>query len=166
GVAVRAGAGASGRAGAAETPGGGVCAGGLARAARAWVRRNAAGYRSVTVLAGDATDPAVLATLDGAADLVLTNPPYVPDGTPVPPEVARFDPPEALWAGPDGLALLPGLVARAAALLRPGGWFGTEHAELHGPAVGRLLDRHGFTGVATHPDLAGRPRFTVGRRPD
>jgi release factor glutamine methyltransferase len=150
---------------AAERPGARVYAVESAPAALAWLRRNAAGYPSVTVLAGDATDPGTAAALDGTAALVLANPPYVPAGTPVPPEVARHDPPGALWGGPDGLAVLPGVVARAAALLRPGGWFGTEHDETHAAGVARLLAARGLTEVATHPDLAGRPRFSTGRRP-
>src|SRR5438067_89753 len=113
-----AGSGAVGLSVAAEHPGAAVYAVECAPAALEWLHRNAAPYRSVTAVPGDATDPAVLAALDGTADLVLANPPYVPAGTAVPPEVARFDPPEALWGGPDGLAVLRGVVARAAALLR------------------------------------------------
>ena len=159
-----AGSGAIGLSVAAEHPGATVYLVESAPAALEWLRRNAAPYRSATVLAGDATDPTVLSTVDGTADLVLANPPYVPAGTPVPPEVARFDPPEALWGGPDGLAVLRGIVIRAAALAAPGGWLGVEHDELHAPAVAGLLAGRRLVGVATHPDLAGRPRFTVGRR--
>jgi release factor glutamine methyltransferase len=150
---------------AAEHPGARVYAVESAPAALAWLRRNAAGYPAVTVVAGDATDPGTAAALDGTAALVLANPPYIPAGTPVPPEVARHDPPGALWGGPDGLAVLPGVVARAAALLRPGGWFGTEHDETHAAGVARLLAARGLAEVATHLDLAGRPRFSTGRRP-
>src|SRR5262249_52498780 len=154
-------------------PGARVYAVESAPAALAWLRRNAAGYPAVTVLAGDATDPGTAAALDGTAALVLANPPYVPAGTPVPPELARHDPPGALCRGPpgalrggrEGLAVLPGVVARAADLLQPGGWFGTEHDETHAAGVTRLLAARGLTEVATHPDLAGRPRFTTGRRP-
>lgn len=136
--------------------------------ALAWLRRNAAdraaaGDRPVTVVAGDATDPAVLAGLDGRADLVVCNPPYVPAGTPVPPEVAAHDPPQAVFAGPDGLAVIRPVLARAAALLRPGGWLGLEHDETQADTVPRLLARW-FEEVADHPDLAGRPRYVTGRR--
>lgn len=139
-----------------------------APAALDWLRRNAAdraaaGDRPVTVVAGDATDPAVLAELDGTVDLVVSNPPYVPEGTPVPPEVADHDPPEALFAGPDGLAVIRPLVLRAARLLRPGGWFGLEHHETHEALLPRLLHPW-FTRVADHRDLAGRPRYGTGQR--
>lgn len=137
-------------------------------AALEWLRRNAAeraqaGDRPVEVVAGDATDPAVLSELDGTVDLVVCNPPYVPDGVPVPPEVADHDPPEAVFAGPDGLAVIRPVLARGAALLRPGGRIGIEHDQTHGEVVPDLM-RRWFTDVVDHRDLAGRPRFATGRR--
>lgn len=137
-------------------------------AARAWLRRNAAdraraGDRPIEVVAGDATDPAVLSELDGTVDLVVCNPPYVPDGVPVPPEVAEHEPPEAVFAGADGLAVIRPVLARAAALLRPGGQLGIEHDQTHGEAVPALM-RRWFTDVVDHRDLAGRPRYATGRR--
>lgn len=130
--------------------------------ALAWLRRNVSGHR-VTVVEGDATDPATLSTLDGQVDLVLCNPPYVPDAVPVPPEVAR-DPREAVFAGPDGLAVIRPVIARAATLLRPGGWLGIEHDDSHGTTVPTLLAADGgFARITDHPDLAGRPRFTTAR---
>jgi release factor glutamine methyltransferase len=137
-------------------------------AALVWLRRNAAdrataGDRPIEVVAGDATDPAVLVALDGTVDLVVCNPPYVPDGVPVPPEVADHDPPEAVFGGPDGLAVIGPIIARAAALLRPGGWLGLEHDDSHSAAVVELLaDR--FTRIADHRDLAGRPRYVTAAR--
>jgi release factor glutamine methyltransferase len=123
----------------------------------------------VTVAPGDATDPAVLADLDGTADLVLTNPPYVPDGTPLPPDVAggTGDPAAALYGGPDGLAVIRPLIHRAAALLRPGGAVGIEHDDTHGTAVPALLAADGrFTAATDNADLTGRPRYaTATRRP-
>jgi release factor glutamine methyltransferase len=131
-----------------------------------WLRRNVAAVAPrVHVVAADIRDAAALSTLDGRVDLVLCNPPYVPEGTLVAPEVGEFDPHDAVFAGRDGLALMPAVVARAAALLRPDGWLGVEHDDSHGEAVPMLLSRHGgFADVADHHDLAGRPRFTVARR--
>lgn len=139
-----------------------------APAALRWLRRNAAdraaaGDRPIQVVAGDATDPAVLAELDGTVDLVVCNPPYVPAGVPVPPEVADHDPPEAVFAGPDGLAVIRPVIARAAALLRPGGRLGLEHDDSHAAAVRRLLASR-FTQIAEHRDLAGRPRYVTAVR--
>jgi release factor glutamine methyltransferase len=135
-----------------------------APAALDWLRRNVVGS-SVRVVAGDATDPSVLSTLDGTVDLVLCNPPYVPAGTPVAPEVARHDPYPAVFAGTRGLDMIIPLVPRVADLLRPGGWFGVEHDDSHGEAVPALLAADGrFADVTDHRDLAGRPRFATARR--
>jgi release factor glutamine methyltransferase len=135
-----------------------------------WTRHNAAaraaaGDTRVEVLSGDMTDPGLLRELDGAVDVVVSNPPYVPDGARVPREVADHDPPLALWGGPDGLDVVRGLLVTAARLLRPGGWLGIEHADQQGSALPALVRAHGqFTDVLDHPDLAGRPRFTTARR--
>lgn len=159
-------------------PGAAVYAVERSPAALDWLRRNAAaraeaGDRPVEVVAGDATDPAVLASLDGTVDLVVTNPPYVPDppaGEPdrpqqeaLPPEVTAHDPAEAVFAGPDGLAVIRPLVARAAGLLRPGGALAVEHHETQAAALAGVLAPW-FTAVVDHRDLVGRPRFVTARR--
>jgi len=129
-----------------------------------WLRRNASGT-SVTVVAGDATDPATLSSLDGHVDLVLCNPPYVPDGTPVQPEVGEHDPYPALFGGPDGLAVIRPVVERAAALLCPGGWLGLEHDDRQGVTVPAVISAtHRYADVTDHRDLSGRPRFSTARR--
>jgi release factor glutamine methyltransferase len=135
-----------------------------------WTRHNAAaraaaGDPPVEVLAGDMTDPRLLLDLDGTVDLVVSNPPYVPDGARVPREVAEHDPPLALWGGPDGLDVVRGLLVTAVRLLRPGGALGIEHADQQGGSLPALVRAHGgFVDVEDHPDLAGRPRFTTARR--
>jgi release factor glutamine methyltransferase len=135
-----------------------------------WTRHNAAarataGDTPIEVIAGDMTDPALLPDLDGTVDLVVSNPPYVPDGARVPREVADHDPPLALWGGPDGLDVVRGLLVTAARLLRPGGWLGIEHADQQGGSLPALVRGHGgFADVEDHPDLAGRPRYTTARR--
>ena len=138
--------------------------------ALAWARRNAgdrqaAGDPAVTLHAGDVTDPSLLAGLDAKVDLVLCNPPYVPLGTEVPPEVADHDPPAAVFAGPDGLAVIRAVVACVARLLAPGGAVAIEHDDTQAESVPALLRaRRVFTDVADHRDLAGRPRFATARR--
>lgn len=133
--------------------------------ALSWARRNVKRLDvDVDLHAVDVRAADLLPDLDGHVDLVLCNPPYVPDGTPVPPEVHR-DPPEAVFGGPDGLAVVPAVVVAAARLLRPGGAVGIEHDDSHGDAVPALLTAHGFVGVEAHRDLAGRPRFATARRP-
>jgi release factor glutamine methyltransferase len=138
--------------------------------ALSWARRNAdaraaAGDTPVRLYAGDVADPGLLAALDGLAHLVLCNPPYVPVGTPLPPEVALHDPPQAVFAGDDGLAVIPDVVRTGTRLLREGGWIAIEHDDSHGQAVPALLSaRRVLTDVADHTDLAGRPRFATARR--
>jgi release factor glutamine methyltransferase len=135
--------------------------------AAAWARRNLAARGTpcapVTLHEGDVTAPDVLAELDGAVDLVVANPPYVPSATPVSQEV-RHDPARAVFAGDDGLDVLTPMIATAARLLRPGGQFGTEHDESHGDAVADLMRAAGFEGVVVRDDLTGRPRLTTGSR--
>lgn len=139
-------------------------------AALAWARRNAeariaAGDTPITLHAGDVTAPDVLSDLDGQVDLVLCNPPYVPDATEVQPEVADHDPRQAVFGGPDGLDVIRHVVALAARLLKPGGHVAIEHDDTQGDSVPALLAaRRVLTDVADHPDLTTRPRFATARR--
>jgi release factor glutamine methyltransferase len=114
---------------------------------------------------GDATDPATLAVLDGRADLVVANPPYIPYFTLLPRDVMDHEPEMALWGGdPDGLDLPLKFLARAAALLAPGGAVVMEH---HPPQAARLrgaAESLGLVQPETHPDLTGRDRFLVAHR--
>jgi len=138
--------------------------------ALAWARQNAelraqAGDAPITLYAGDVTEPDLLSDMDGTVDLVLCNPPYVPEGTPVPPEVSDHDPAAAVFSGPDGLTVIRPVVALAARLLRPGGLVAIEHDDTNGDGVLALLSaRRVLTEVAGHQDLAGRPRFASARR--
>lgn len=153
-----------------EVPAARVVAVERSAAALEWLRRNAAeraaaGDRPIEVVAGDVTDPGLLAGYAGRVDVLLCNPPYVPAGTAVPPEVGAHDPAEAVFGGPDGLGVIRAVVERAAALLRPGGAFAVEHDDTHGAAVPALLRADGrFVDVTGERDLAGRPRFATARR--
>ncbi|HEY7593624.1 MAG TPA: peptide chain release factor N(5)-glutamine methyltransferase [Actinophytocola sp.] len=139
-------------------------------AALAWARRNAdaraaAGDTPVVLHQGDVTDSALLADLEGRVDLLVCNPPYVPVGTAVPPEVAEHDPFDAVFAAGDGLAVVRHVVAAAARLLVPGGAFAMEHDDTQGESVPALLAaRRTLTDIEDHADLAGRPRFVTARR--
>ena len=135
-----------------------VCAVEVSPAAVDWLRRNASGTRIRIVLA-DVREPGLLADLDGQVDLVLCNPPYVPAAVRVPDEV-RADPPSAVFAGVDGLDLIPAVTDLAARLVHDGGRLGMEHDESHPEEVARILARR-FRQVRGMPDLAGRPRFTT-----
>src|SRR5690348_6008972 len=61
---------------------------------------------------------AALAGLAGTVDLVVSNPPYIPVGGDVPPEVGEYDPPAALWSGTDGLDAMRAVERVARRLLR------------------------------------------------
>lgn len=79
--------------------------------------------------------------------------------------MAAHDPADAVFGGPDGLAVIRLVLERAARLLRPGGALGIEHDDTHGTAVPDLLRTDGrFVDIADHPDLVGRPRFATARR--
>jgi release factor glutamine methyltransferase len=128
-----------------------------------WLRRNAAGTQ-VSVVAGDAADPELLAELRGTVDVVLANPPYVPAAAIVDVEV-RADPAAAVFGGVDGLALLPHVIARAAEWLRTGGMFAMEHEASQGEVAPELLRMDGrWLDIADHRDLAGRPRYVTAVR--
>jgi release factor glutamine methyltransferase len=132
--------------------------------ALAWARRNMT-TSGVRLLAGDVTDPALLTELDSQVDLVLCNPPYVPVGTEVPPEVGEHDPFRAVFAGSDGLTVIRHVVNLAARLLRHGGAVAIEHDDTQGESVPALLaTRRVLTQVEDHRDLAGRPRFATALR--
>lgn len=138
--------------------------------ALAWARQNAElcaqnGDTPIKLYAGDVTDPQILSDVDGTVDLVLCNPPYVPEGTPVPPEVAEHDPKMAVFAGTDGLDVIRPVVGVAARLLKVGGSVAIEHDDTHRYSVTELLAaRRVLTDVRDHEDLAGRPRFSTARR--
>jgi release factor glutamine methyltransferase len=144
-----------------EVPGARVYAVERSPAALPWLRRNAAAS-GVIVVEGDVADPALLPELSGRVDAVVSNPPYVPAGTYVEAEV-HADPADAVFAGADGLAVVPAVIARAAALLHPGGVLAIEHDETHAAAVPALLG-DGWRDVADQPDLTGRPRYTTAVR--
>lgn len=145
-----------------ELPGSRVVAVERSECALSWLRRNAAGTR-IEVLAADVTSPALLLGERGGVDAVLSNPPYVPAATPVEPEV-HADPAEAVFAGADGLGLIPTVIQRAAELLRPGGVLALEHDDTHADAVPALLHAGGcWDDVREHADLSGRPRFVTAR---
>jgi release factor glutamine methyltransferase len=120
---------------------------------------------AVELVAGDAAT--ALPGREASADVVVSNPPYIPTGmVPVEPEVRDHDPHIALYgASSDGLRI-PLLVAdRAAALLRPSGLLVMEHADSHGEVLPRRLRETGlWSDVADHTDLTSRPRYVTARR--
>ena len=97
-------------------------------------------------------------------DLIVSNPPYIAahdhhlqQGD------LRFEPPQALAAGPDGLDDLRIIIGGAPAHLNPGGWLLLEHGYDQETPVQALLRDAGFADVFTRRDLAGQPRVSGGR---
>ncbi|MCA1008109.1 peptide chain release factor N(5)-glutamine methyltransferase [Rhodococcus hoagii] len=138
--------------------------------ALAWARRNAdrrgeAGDTPINLVQGDVTDRTLLTELEGGVDLVVSNPPYIPEGAVLDPEVADHDPHTALFGGADGLSVIKPMVNNIARWLRIGGAVGVEHDDTNGSQVAELFRaRRVFDRVVEHPDLAGRPRFVVAHR--
>lgn len=128
-----------------------------------YAHRNAAGT-PVEIIRADVTAPGVLGECDGQVDLIVANPPYIPEGAGLEPEVAQHDPPHALYGGPDGMAVIEGIVDLAARLLRTGGRCAVEHDDTTSARTVEAFARTGrFVDVIARHDLAGRPRFVAAR---
>lgn len=121
-----------------------------------WLKQNVAFYdESIRIVQGDVAD-----VLEGVkCDVVVANPPYVPDSQPLPKDVATFEPAIALFGGSDGLELPKRFIAAAARLLKVGGLLAIEHTETQGESIANLLSTD-FTQISLHLDLTGRPRWT------
>ena len=97
-------------------------------------------------------------------DLIVSNPPYIAaNDHHLQQGDLRFEPPQALAAGPDGLDDLRILIGGAPAHLTPGGWLLLEHGYDQEAPVQALLRNAGFADVFTRRDLAGQPRVSGGR---
>jgi release factor glutamine methyltransferase len=100
-------------------------------------------------------------------DLIMANPPYVPDAE-VPtlsPDIKLHEPAGALCGGPDGLALIRRLVKAAPGLLAPGGLLAIEVGAGQAPRVAKGLLSYGFSEVEQERDYAGIERVVSGRLP-
>lgn len=109
----------------------------------------------------------LLDDVEGPFDLVASNPPYVAerDRASLPPDVARHEPAEALFAGEDGLDVISALIPSAAERLRPGGWMAVEIGAGQIGEVARLLEENGcFERPRVKPDYQGIERVVSARR--
>jgi release factor glutamine methyltransferase len=116
---------------------------------------------------GNAGDRTLLADMAGLIDAVVTNPPYIPnDMIPRDPEARDHDPAIALFSGADGLDVAREVVVVAADLLKPGGFFGMEHADVQGESVPALVNNMTgtWTDVKDNLDYNKLPRFTTAVR--
>jgi len=124
-----------------------------------WLNQNISKYELPTrVVIED-----VATALDGVkADVVVANPPYIPNHERLPQEVIGFEPEMALRGGAgDGMEIPKIFIAAAARLLKPGGYFIMEHHETQGELVKVALMSE-FKDMQSISDLTGRDRFTSG----
>lgn len=132
--------------------------------ALAYARRNVRDTR-VELLRADVTAAGLLSELDGAVDLLVANPPYIPAHAQLEPEVAQHDPSHALFGGEDGMVVIDHIVDVAARLLRPGAVCAVEHDDTTSDRTVEAFTRAGrFVEVTARHDLTGRPRFVTAVR--
>jgi release factor glutamine methyltransferase len=135
----------------------------VSAAALAVARRNAD-----RLGAGPRIDFREASLVDGAVssfDVVVSNPPYVPerDRLTLDADVRDYEPAGALFSGHDGLETIRDLIPAAARALTPGGWLIMELGAGQAHDVVRLAERRGYTAIRVAPDLAGIPRVLVAR---
>jgi release factor glutamine methyltransferase len=116
----------------------------------------------VQVLVGDLFEPA--RGLEGF-DLIISNPPYVPEGArdALPVEVRDHEPAAALFAGPEGMDVIRRIAAGAPGHLEPGGWLALETDESNAAITASELEAAGWQDVEVFLDLTGRQRIVRAR---
>jgi release factor glutamine methyltransferase len=121
-----------------------------------WLKKNVAKIsENVRVVEGDVAD-----VLPGVkCDIVIANPPYIPDSQTLPRDVAEHEPHIALFGGETGMELPQRFINAAARLLKSGGVLAIEHTEEQGAAIDAVLSKE-FHEIVLHQDLTGRPRWT------
>ena len=130
--------------------------------AMANARRHGVGDR-IGFIHGDFSTPP-----DEAFDVVVANPPYIPQGdlAGLDREVRDYDPALALDGGPDGLAAFKVIAARLPALLKPGGTAFVEIGAGQGDSVAALFGGQGLEIRSIRPDLAGIGRVVIAEKPN
>jgi release factor glutamine methyltransferase len=125
-----------------------------------WLKENVSFIdEKVRILESD-----VATALEGVkCDVVIANPPYVPDSQELPRDVADHEPAVALFGGADGMKSPRLFISAAGRLLKSGGYLAIEHHEEQGGAIADVLSAD-FTDILLHKDLTGRPRFTTAVR--
>ncbi len=125
-----------------------------------WLQKNIAKFDlPIRTIQADVAD----ALIGVKCDVVVANPPYIPDLESLPPEVANFEPAIALRGGSDGMAIPHQFIVAASRLLKGGGFFAMEHHESQVELVRAELFAD-FIEIKIHYDLAQRPRFTTAVR--
>jgi release factor glutamine methyltransferase len=101
--------------------------------------------------------------LRGRLDLVVSNPPYVAAGEPLPPEVAEWEPHEALFGGPRGDEAALAILAEVGGWLAHPGTLVLELAPTQGTSLAAAAEAAGAAEVRVRPDLTGRERVLIAR---
>jgi release factor glutamine methyltransferase len=96
-------------------------------------------------------------------DVVIANPPYIPNSQELPLDVKVHEPKEALFGGEDGMNSPRLFIEAASRLLKSGGFLALEHHEEQGLEIAAVLSED-FSDILLHKDLTGRPRFTTAVR--
>jgi release factor glutamine methyltransferase len=121
-----------------------------------WLKKNVSKIsENVRVVEGDVAD----VLLGVKCDIVIANPPYIPDSQSLPRDVAEHEPHVALFGGATGMELPQRFINAAARLLKSGGVLAIEHTEEQGAAIDAILSKD-FIEIVLHQDLTGRPRWT------
>ena len=130
-------------------------------AALEWLKKNIARHDvDVRVIHRDVRD----ALIDVKCDIVVANPPYVPNDSLLPPLVLENEPHEALFSGPgEGLEVPQRFIEAATRLLKPGGALILEHFEDQSAALEQLLSQD-YSDISHYKDLNQRPRWLTARR--
>ena len=130
-------------------------------AAQEWLQKNIARHEvDVRLIKSDVSQ-----ALEGVkCDIVVANPPYVPNEVSLPELVSKNEPHEALFGGArDGLELPRLFIATATRLLKPGGFLILEHFENQSALLERELSSH-YSDISHYTDLNQRPRWMTARR--
>ncbi len=125
-----------------------------------WLRKNIeASNVDVRIVAQDVVD----ALMGVKADLVVANPPYVPNDQDLPFEVKNYEPHAALFGGKEGMEVPRQFIVAASRLLKDEGILVLEHGEGQAASIADALS-HDFTDIRVHDDLNNRPRWTSAQR--
>ncbi len=95
------------------------------------------------------------------ADVIVANPPYVPAGVGLSPDITRFEPAVALYSGDQGLTALDRLIRSARGHLVDGGLFVVEFGFGQDEQVEALARESGWSGIEFIADLQSIPRVAV-----
>lgn len=121
-----------------------------------WLKRNVSRIdEKVRIVEGDVSE----VLIGVKCDLVIANPPYIPDDQVLPRDVTGFEPHIALFGGPTGIEIPRQFISAAARLLKSGGVFVIEHTEEQGLVIEAELALD-FESVILHHDLNDRPRWS------